>query len=183
MTKLSISTAGWDYKDWIGHFYPKNLERFQHLEYYAKYFDLVEINSTFYNIPSEEMVINWAKRVPDSFNYIVKVWQEITHNLNNPDLDSNSSRFFSRLALLKEKISRFLLQFPPWFKYSEKHHRQLVQLLKEIPSEYDYVIELRDNSWFDPEILSSIIDGSKFILGTTYMPRITPYYMSDQKIY
>ena len=183
MTKLSISTAGWDYKDWIGSFYPKNLERFQHLEYYAKYFDLVEINSTFYNIPSEEMVINWAKRVPDSFNYIVKVWQEITHNLNNPDLDSNLDKFLSRLTLLREKISRFLLQFPPWFKYSVKHHRQLVRLLKEIPNEYDYVIELRDNSWFDPELLSNIIDGSKFILGTTYMPGIIPYYIKDQKIY
>lgn len=183
MTKLSISTAGWDYKDWIGPFYPKNLERFHHLEYYAKYFDRVEINSTFYNIPSEEMVINWAKRVPDSFNYIVKVWQEITHNLNDPDLDSNLDKFFSRLSLLREKISKFLLQFPPWFKYTEKHHRQLIRLLKEVPSEYDYVIELRDNSWFEPEILSNIIDGSKFILGTTYMPGIIPYYMNDQKIY
>jgi len=183
MTKLSISTAGWDYKDWIGSFYPKNLERFQHLEYYVKYFDLVEINSTFYNIPSEEMVINWAKRVPDSFCYIVKVWQKISHNLNDPDLDSNISRFFSRMEYLKDKITMFLIQFPPWFKYTEKHNRQLLNLLKDIPSEYYYVIELRDNSWFNPEVLSDKFDGSHFILGTTYMPGITPYYMSDQKKY
>lgn len=182
-TNIFIGCAGWDYKDWIGPFYPKNLERFHHLEYYAKHFDRVEINSTFYNIPSEEMVINWIKRVPDSFCYIVKVWQKISHNLNDPDLDSFIEKFFLRMMYLKEKISKFLIQFPPWFKYTEKHHRQLVQLLKEIPSEYEYVIELRDNSWFNPKILFNIIDGSKFILGTTYMPGITPYYMSDQKIY
>ena len=183
MAKLSISTAGWDYKDWIGSFYPKYIERFQHLEYYSKYFNLVEINATFYNIPSEEMVISWAKRVPDSFCYIVKVWQKISHNLNDPDLDSNISRFFSRMEYLKDKITAFLLQFPPWFKYTEKHHRELAHLLKEIPSEYNYFIELRDNSWFNPEAISDIIDGSHFILGTTYMPGIIPYYMSDQKIY
>ena len=183
MTRLRIGTAGWDYKDWIGSFYPKNIERFHHLEYYVKYFDIVEINSTFYNIPSEEIVINWAKRVPDSFSYIVKVWQKISHNLNDPDLDSYVDKFFSRMMYLREKISKFLIQFPPWFKYTEKHNRQLVQLLKEVPSEYEYVIELRDNSWFDPKILSNIIDGSRVILGTTYMPGINPYYMNEQKIY
>lgn len=58
MAKIEIGTAGWDYKDWVGSFYPKQLERTQHLEYFSKYFDIVEINSTFYNLPSIGMVKN-----------------------------------------------------------------------------------------------------------------------------
>lgn len=183
MPKIHVGCAGWDYKDWVGPFYPKILERYRHLEYYAKYFDVVEINSTFYNLPSEEIVSNWATRVPKSFRYIVKVWQKISHNLNDPELETYIIQFFLRMASLKEKISRFLIQFPPWFKYSEKHYKHLSNLLKEIPSEYSYVIELRDNSWFDTNILSEIIDGSRVILGTTYMPGIIPYYMPDQNIH
>ena len=183
MPKIYVGCAGWDYKDWVGPFYPKNIERFQHLEYYAKYFDIVEINSTFYNLPSEEIVNNWALRIPNTFSYIVKVWRKISHNLNDSELETNISHFFSRMAYLKEKISMFLIQFPPWFKYTDKHFKQLTNLLKEIPSEYRYVIELRDNSWFETNILSEIIDGSRVILGTTYMPRIIPCYMPHQKIY
>ncbi|MFX1337999.1 MAG: DUF72 domain-containing protein [Promethearchaeota archaeon] len=182
-TKILIGCAGWDYNDWVGPFYPKNMERFHHLEYYTKYFDIVEINSTFYNLPSEEMVINWVERVPKSFRYIVKVWQKISHNLNDPELESHIAQFYSRMAFLKEKISKFLIQFPPWFKYSEKHFKQLSTLLKQIPLEYNYVIELRDNSWFDAEVISKIIDRSRIILGTTYIPGVTPYYMPNQRKY
>lgn len=183
MPKIYVGCAGWDYKDWVGPFYPKNIERFHHLEFYAKYFDIVEINSTFYNLPSEEIVNNWALRIPNTFSYIVKVWQKISHNLNDSVLETYIFQFFSRMAYLKEKISMFLIQFPPWFKYTDKHFKQLTNLLKEIPSEYRYVIELRDNSWFETNFLSEIIDGSKIILGTTYLPRIIPCYMPHQKIY
>jgi uncharacterized protein YecE (DUF72 family) len=143
----------------------------------------VEINSTFYNLPSEEIVHNWALRIPESFKFIVKVWQKISHNLNDSELENYINQFFSRMVYLKGKISKFLLQFPPWFKYSEKHYKQLTNLLNQFPLEYSYVIELRDNSWFNPDILSEIIDGSMVILGTTYMPGITPYYMPNQNTY
>ncbi|UCD01145.1 MAG: DUF72 domain-containing protein [Promethearchaeota archaeon] len=183
MVKLTIGTAGWDYKDWIGPFYPKKLKKSQHLEYFSKFFSLVEINSTFYNLPSEDMVINWNNRVPENFRFIVKVWQKITHNLEDPDLDSYILEFFSRLKLLGPKIARFLLQFPPWFKYSENHLQKLKSLLNQIPSVYKYIIELRDNSWYNPEILSKFIDGENLILGTTYMPGVIPFYMLNQNFY
>ncbi|MFX1592827.1 MAG: DUF72 domain-containing protein [Promethearchaeota archaeon] len=183
MVQISIGTAGWDYKDWIGPFYPKKLEKSQHLEYFSRFFNLVEINSTFYNLPSEDMVFNWNNRVPKNFRFIVKVWQQITHNLEDPELDSHIFEFFFRLKLLKTKIVGFLIQFPPWFKYSESHLEKLTFLLKKIPSEYKYIIELRDNSWFDPEILSKFIDGKNKILGTTYMPTIIPYYLPNQSYY
>lgn len=183
MVRIKIGTAGWDYKDWIGPFYPKQLEKTRYLPYFAKIFDIVEINSTFYNLPSETMVVNWKNRVPENFRFVVKVWQKITHKLNEPDLDLNINNFFSTLSLLNPKIESFLLQFPPWFKYTEPHLKKLNLLLKEIPSEFKYILELRDNSWFSPNILSNFIDGERIILGTTYKPSITPYYLKDQKNY
>lgn len=183
MAKIIVGCAGWEYKDWIGPFYPKKLEPRDHLEYYSKFFNLVEINSTFYNLPSEESVKSWASRVPESFGYVVKAWQKITHDLNDPDLDYYVSQFFNRIKPLKEKLHRVLLQFPPRFKFSDEHLKRLIWLMKEIPSEYNYIIELRDNSWFDTKILKNIVEGTRIILGTTYMPGIVPYYLSNQKSY
>ena len=84
---------------------------------------------------------------------------------------------------LKPKIFGFLLQFPPWFKYSEKHLNQLKFLVNSIPEAFKLVIELRDNSWFEPKILSKFIDGSHKILGTTYMPKLNPYFLPNQNYY
>ena len=183
MATFHIGTAGWDYKDWEGPFYPKTLEKYEHLKFYTNFFEIVEINSTFYNLPGYETVEKWNERVPDDFRYVVKVWQRITHNLNEPELDSNISDFFYQLGILKDKIELFLLQFPPWFKYSDKHLKQLTRLLNVVPAEYKYVIELRDNSWFYVNILSKFIDGKRTILGTTYMPNVVPFYYPQQNKY
>jgi uncharacterized protein YecE (DUF72 family) len=183
MVKKGFGCAGWDYKDWIGPFYPKPLERYNHLEFYSKFFDIIEVNSTFYNLPNKTTVTNWYNQVPPDFKFIVKVWQKITHNLNDSDLDYLISQFFSQLSPLREKTLLFLLQFPPWFKFTEKHASQLKFLSDELPSEHKYVIELRDNSWFKEDIVSEFIDGDQFILGTTYMPGIKAYYSNDQKTY
>ncbi|MFX0001021.1 MAG: DUF72 domain-containing protein [Candidatus Hodarchaeota archaeon] len=183
MVKITVGTAGWDYKDWIGPFYPKKLYKSQQLEYFSKFFNFVEINSTFYNLPAEDIVINWKHHVPENFRFIVKVWQQITHHLEDPHLESNIINFFSKLKHLKPKIEAFLLQFPPWFRYSENNVQKLKLLLNKIPLEYKYIIELRDNSWFNPKILIEFTDGNQKILGTTYMPGLTPYYMQNQKFY
>ena len=183
MVQIKIGTAGWDYKDWIGSFYPKRLKRSQFLEFFSKFFEIVEINSSFYNLPSKEMVKNWNERVPENFRFIVKVWQNISHNLNDPDLNSYISEFLHRFKPLNEKISGFLIQFPPWFKYSKAHLLKLTSLLKYFPLKYKLIIELRDNSWFKLEILSKFIDSEQKILGTTYMPNVLPYYMPDQNYY
>ena len=183
MVEIKLGCAGWDYKDWVGVFYPKFLERYNRLEFYSNFFDIVEINSTFYNIPNKTTVINWYNQVPANFRFVVKVWQKITHNLNDPDLDYVVSQFFSHLSPLREKTFAYLLQFPPWFKFTEKHFSQLKSLSKELPPEHKYVIELRDNSWFNEEKVSEITEGPNFILGTTYMPEINAQFSKNQDFY
>ena len=183
MNKIKVGCAGWDYKDWRGPFYPRNMKEPQFLEFYASHFNIVEINSTFYSVPSEKRVKNWLIRVPEGFQFSVKAWQKITHDLNDPDLDLYVKQFFNQIRPLKEKIATILLQFPLWLNYTNKHVNQLKKVLNEIPSNYTNVIELRDNSWFDPHILSEFVDGAKIVLGTTYMPNVKPYYFLNQDKY
>ena len=181
MARIYIGCAGWDYKDWIGPFYPKLLEPHNRLGFYTKYFNVIEINTTFYSLPKLSVVQNWSEQVPADFKFTVKVWQEITHNFKDANIEDSISQFFYRLSPLKEKIFAYLLQFPPWFKYNEKHIHQLKYLIRELPTENRYVIELRDNSWFNEDLLSEVIERSTVILGATYMPGIKAYYMPKQK--
>ena len=183
MDRIYIGCAGWDYKDWIGPFYPKLLETHNRLSFYAKYFNIIEVNTTFYSLPKSSIVQNWSEQVPADFRFTVKVWKEITHNFKKANIEKSISQFFYRLSPLKEKTFAYLLQFPPWFKHNEKHLYQLKYLISELPTENKYIIELRDNSWFNDYLLYEIIESSTVVLGTTYMPGIKAYYLPKQNSY
>ncbi|GAH01606.1 unnamed protein product, partial [marine sediment metagenome] len=146
------------------------IESQNRLGFYTKYFNVIEINTTFYSLPKISTVQNWRDQVPVDFKFTVKVWQEITHKFKDANIEDSISQFFYRLSPLKDKTSAYLLQFPPWFKYSEKHFHQLKYLTRELPNENRYIIELRDNSWFNEKLLPGVIESSTIILGTTYMP-------------
>ncbi len=183
MVKIRIGCAGWDYKDWIGVFYPKNLEVSKHLEFYSKYFDFTEINSTFYSLPSKEIIDNWNKRVPEKFRFTVKLWRKITHEAKNDELNYFISQFFTHFTRLEEKIEKYLIQFPPWFIYSEKHLNKLIQIINLLPKEKNYAIELRDSSWFKQNIINRFINRLNIILVTSYIDKIKPYYHPNQSSY
>lgn len=183
MNKFIIGCAGWEYKDWKSVFYPKDIKNSEHLSYYSKYFNYTEINSTFYNLPSQDMVYGWLKKVPEDFKFTVKVWKEITHNYNDPELDSRIQEFFYRLEPLRGKIANFLLQFPPWFSYNKDHMDILTYILKMLPKNYKYMIELRDNSWYRDELLSKFIDNENLFLVTSYLKGIEPFYYQNQDSY
>lgn len=178
-----MGCAGWEYNDWVGPFYPKKMKNVDHLSYYAEFFDFTEINSTFYNLPNKEIIERWNSVVPKSFKYAVKMWQDITHDTKGLDLESKLTQFFYRMEPLKEKICAILLQFPPWFKYSQKHLSYLLSIINESPLEYKLVLELRDNSWFDKEIISKIVDGTRTLSCTSYLEGLHPYFHPTQNSY
>ena len=183
IVNIQIGCAGWLYEDWKGSFYPRGLETRDYLPYYAKIFDIIEINSTFYNLPSKETVSNWYDRVPDDFRFIIKVWKAITHKLDNPDVDFSLTQFFDRLKALKSKIHAYLFQFPPWFQYSPKHFDYVKSLIKQSPPEYKYVIEFRHNSWFEEDILNQIGDNDRILIGTSYLEDLIPYFKLNQNTF
>ncbi len=81
--RLYVGCSGWSYSSWEGPFYPHNIENKARLPYYSQIFDYVEIDSTFYNTPSELMVKNWNKRTPDNFRFTAKFPKKITHSKNS----------------------------------------------------------------------------------------------------
>ena len=183
MMKIYVGTAGWDYNDWVGPFYPPKLEKYRYLPYYAKYFDIIEINSSFYSLPTLEMAESWNSRVNESFRFTLKVWQNITHKIENPQIDVDIDNFLVNIEPLKDKISLLILQFPPWFKHSEKHESHLKFILNGFPKDYQLAVELRDNSWFEKDGSEFIESNKKCFFITSYLQNLKPYYPLNQEVY
>ncbi|MFX1450864.1 MAG: DUF72 domain-containing protein [Promethearchaeota archaeon] len=182
MEKIFVGCAGWEYSGWIGPFYPKNLKKENHLRYYSDHFNFMEINSTFYNLPKENTVRHWFDQVPKHFIFSIKVWQKITHE-RSQELESLINTFFKRMKILEPKTYGYLFQFPPKFKYTEKNLNYLTKILEIIPSELNYLLELRDNSWFNLDILEPILHPHNLTLVTSYITGLDPYYYPEQSEY
>lgn len=144
-----IGTSGWSYRSWSGKFYPQNLKPKDYLAYYSKYFDTVEINSSFYHALKDVTVQNWEKSVPDGFLFAVKADRYITHmkKLENPS--ETVPEFIKTLKSFKRKSGPILFQLPPSFAINPE---RLEAFLKILPSGYPYVFEFRNKSWFVQEI-------------------------------
>lgn len=117
--QLYIGCSGWSYSSWQGPFYPKNIENKPWLPYYSQVFNYVEIDSTFYRIPSEFMVKNWKRRTPDSFRFTAKFPKVITHEKRFMNVEKELELFYERMDLLKDKILGLLIQLPPFYQLNE----------------------------------------------------------------
>ena len=166
---IRIGTSGWSYPTgagtWNGIFYPRAGQRprgrgkFDELRFYAEHFNTVEINSTFYRIPSAATAASWAKRTPSNFEFALKLFQKFTHpemfqkatgadplDLSTKDVDE----FRTAIDPLASagKLGALLAQFPASFK-NEPNTRGYVEWLLEQFREYDVAVELRHRSWSD----------------------------------
>lgn len=151
MAELRIGTSGWSYEHWKELFYPKNLSRRDWLEFYARQFDTVEINSSFYRLPKKENFENWAKKTPEDFTFSIKASRYLTHVKHLKESDGAVNKFIETLEPLGDKTGPILFQFPPNWK---KDIIRLSEFLKMLPRKYRFVFEFRNNSWFDEETFS-----------------------------
>lgn len=146
--QFHIGTSGWVYKDWQARFYPQDLAETQWLGYYSQHFSTVEINNTFYQLPSEKTVIQWHKKTPQDFCFAVKASRYITH-MKKLKQGSGLSRFRDRLKGLKNKLGPILFQLPPFWSKDED---RLKQFLEKLPHSLKMVFEFRHPSWYHPKI-------------------------------
>ncbi|QEE17966.1 DUF72 domain-containing protein [Promethearchaeum syntrophicum] len=181
-SNVFVGCAGWSYKDWKGVFYPKTMQPSEYLSYYSKIFDFAEVNSTFYNIPSENTIISWEKKTPDNFRFSIKIWQEFTHKKRFFNINQKISSFFSRFNNIKHKISIFLLQFPPNFKYTPSSNKNLRNLLESLPQDYNYAVELRNTSWYKQDIINNYTDLSNVFMVLSHRFGHEVFYPENQKI-
>lgn len=148
---LYVGTSGYSYKQWKGSFYPEDLSDKEFLKFYGTKLNSVEINNTFYRLPNESVVKNWADQVPDSFAFSVKASQKITHMKRLKDV-GDETEFLVRVArTLGDKLGVLLFQLPPNMK---KDIARLETFLKLLSGDVRTAFEFRHVSWFDDETYS-----------------------------
>ena len=115
-----IGCSGWHYDHWRGLYYPEGLSRSKWLQFYAGQFTTVELNNSFYRLPSEKAFNNWRESTPDGFVFAVKVSRFITHIKRLKNLDSAVETFLARAVFLGQKLGPLLYQLPPNMKRNDE---------------------------------------------------------------
>lgn len=152
MSKYKIGTAGWFYKDWVNIFYPpeKENKKTDWLEFYSKYFNVVEVNSTYYSLPSIPIVNGWIKKVEkeEDFSFILKLHQNFTHQRNFTEDNVNAFQSSINLLQKENRLSGLLIQFPYSFQFNNEA-LSYISNLKEIFDNINLFFELRHSSWLN----------------------------------
>jgi uncharacterized protein YecE (DUF72 family) len=167
MKNVHVGTMGWSYDFWKGNFYPEDLVASEFLAYYAKNFDTVEADSTFYRIPRERTVLDWKKQTSDGFVFSLKFPQRITHVKILRDCEEETRVFLERVELLEEKLGPLLLQLPPFFGVERMDLLRV--FLDGLPKEHRYVVEVRNPKLLN-ENLYSVLKENKVALAWVESP-------------
>lgn len=155
MKGVWIGTSGWHYPHWRGSFYPHALRKSDWLGYYAERFDSVEINNSFYRLPTVETFQDWAAQTPEAFRFAVKAPRTITHRKKLKHCEDMLGEFTSRLAALGPRCGPLLFQLPPrWHCNLER----LAGFLHRLPQAHRCAFEFRDPSWHNEAVYALLRD-------------------------
>lgn len=149
--RIWIGTSGWVYKHWAASFYPTEVKKADEFLFYAEQFPTVEINATFYRLPTANMVNGWRKKAPGDFLFAVKGSRFITHMKKLRDVDDGLKRYLKTIAPLKEHLGPILWQLPPNLHIDLP---RLEEFIKKLPSKFQHAVEFRHPSWICEETFS-----------------------------
>ena len=155
--RLFTGTSGYNFPEWKGSFYPPKLPTAKWLEYYASKLGTVEINYTFYRMPTPKIVGGWDAVTPPSFSFVLKAPQRITHIARLKNVDENLRFFLETARTLGPKLGPILFQLPPNFK---KDVDRLGDVLTQLPPDLKCAWEFRHASWFDAEVYDILRTGN-----------------------
>jgi uncharacterized protein YecE (DUF72 family) len=141
-----IGTSGWHYHHWRGPFYPEDLRPGDYLGFYRRKFHTVEINNSFYRLPSEKALTDWRESVPPGFIFAVKGSRYITHMKKLKDPETSLAPLLERVRLLEDRLGPILFQLPPRWGFNEE---RLAEFLAALPRDYRYAFEFRDAGWLN----------------------------------
>jgi len=149
-TQIHIGAQGFSSRDWVGAFYPPGLVDSQFLPFYTRVLNTVELNTTFYAIPSASTVRAWAGRVPASFVFCAKMTRTITHDKELLDVEADVQAFLGRMRPLGAKLGAVVIQFPRSF--NRGFEDRLRAFLPLLPRDMRFAVEFRSPSWDDPAV-------------------------------
>jgi len=184
MPKFYIGTAGWSYKDWVPNFYPKNQSKnFDWLKFYSEYFNVVEVNSTYYAFINPNVVNGWIRKVEDKddFLFTLKLHQNFTHKRNYSDKEIKAFQYYLDMLKREERLGGMLMQFPYSFYFNSANANYLRELIKVFEG-YDIFVEVRHSSWqnksahqflFENKVSLCTIDQPEIGKSISFNPVIT----------
>ena len=178
--KCFIGTSGWSYDHWAGVFYPPDLKTADRLNFYINHFNSVEINNTFYHLPTPSAFKSWKKIVPKNFIYALKGSRFLTHMKKLKDPKEPLELFLERARLLKDNLGPVLFQLPPHWRCNTERLKEFVKLL---PSNMRFAFEFREQSWFNKEIYD-ILKENNIALCIYHMPEFeSPIEVTAKFVY
>jgi len=155
---IYIGTSGWTYDDWAGVFYPEDVQGAGRLAYYATQFNTVEVNATFYRLPTQAMLDAWNRHLKRGFHLVLKGSRRITHNRRLKDCGEAVDTFFDRASQLKT-LKVVLWQLPPGM---QKNIERLDAFLKILPKKkVRHAVEFRHPSWWQDEEVDAVLNRHK----------------------
>ena len=160
--RILVGTSGWSYKEWKGSLYPANLPADGMLRHYATRFPTVEINNSFYRIPREKVLLEWAEQVPPEFRFVLKASRRISHINRLTDEDGSLGYFLRAVNVLGERLGPTLFQCPPSLR---KDMDRLRNFLALVPRTWRAALEFRHASWFDDEVYDALRSHQVALVG------------------
>jgi len=145
MSRVQIGTSGWSYAHWQGPFYPAGLPRAEWLRYYARHLSSLEINASFYRLPSPDTLHEWQRHVPADFVFAFKASRYLTHMKKLRPAPEGLARMFACAKVLGAQLGPILFQLPPRWHANPS---RLDEFLATLPKNHRYAFELRDETWW-----------------------------------
>ena len=155
-TRMRLGTQGWNYDAWVGPFFPIGTRPTDFLTVYARAFDTVEVDSTFYAVPAAKTVRGWHDRTPEQFTFALKLPQEITHEHRLRNYGDVADMFFDRARELGDKLGPVLIQLGPDFGPAELP--ALANMLPILPRDIKFAVEFRHRGWINDGVLALLAE-------------------------
>jgi uncharacterized protein YecE (DUF72 family) len=179
---FNIGCSGWSYEGWKGNFYPKDMENKDYLSYYSKFFKFVEIDSTYYHIPSRSSVRSWKDKTPEDFKFSLKFPKVITHEKKLEDVVKPLSILFYSLEPLIEKTLTLLIQLPP-FLSEKKGFNPLQGMIRHLDKRFRYSLEVRHSSWFNDNLYDLLRENNISLVWSVRDKLVSPSIVTSDQVY
>lgn len=174
-----IGCSGYYYREWKGLFYPQDLPSSQWLQYYAQHFNTIEINSTFYGMPTLKSLSKWYRDTPDDFRFTVKANKQFTHFSKLHEVRESLDAFYKIvMEALQEKVHGILYQFPASVKYSAA---MLDRVLALGSHPLVKTIEFRDQSWWRDDVYE-LLAAAGLVCCNISLPGFPNLFVPDKRV-
>ncbi len=178
--QIHIGTSGYSYPEWRGTFYPERFPAGRMFEYYAERFRTVEINATFYRMPTEAMVRSWQEKAPEGFTFSLKAPRRITHDARLKDCEDTVRYFCDAARSLGARLGTLLFQLPPNFRYDADRFETFLAWL---PVDLKSAFEFRHDSWLNDEVYALLERQKAALAIADFGDRSTPIVATARHAY